>query len=376
MKPKVFINTISLLSPLTGIGRYTYEISKKIKKSKKFYVNFYYGYLSNVLLEPKIKTKVRTIKSIVVSNSFTKKIGRWIVEKKTFFLPEYDIYWEPNFIPLKHVKAKKIVTSIHDFSFLLYKEYHPKERIKYFEKNFFKNIKRSDFIITGSYFTKQEIIENLDIDPNRIKVIYHGIDHNKFRVLKNFSIDINLPDKFILSVGSIEPRKNLLNLLRAYDILNIDLKKQYKLVIVGFKGWENEEIMNIINNNKNYVYYLGYVSESNLVKIYNLATIFVYPSFYEGFGLPPIEAMACGTPVITSNLTSIPEICEKAAIYCNPYDIYDIKEKIENILKNENLLHKMKIKGLQRAKKFNWEKSAKEHIELFKGLLSENSNSS
>jgi len=369
MKHKIIINTLSLLSSITGIGRYTYEISKEIKNSRDFSANFYYGYLSKNLLEPTQKVATKSIKSIVTSNWLIKRVARWIIDIKTLFLPKYDIYWEPNFIPFKYIKAKKVVISVHDFSFILYKEYHPKERVKYFEQHFFKRIKRSDIIITGSNFTKQEIIDRLKIDANRVKVIYHGINHNQFKVLKKSNINMRLPKKFILSVGSIEPRKNLLGLLKSYDLLSIDLKKEYKLVLVGFKGWNNKDIIKIINKNKNYIQYLGYLSEEDLVKAYNLASLFVYPSFYEGFGLPPLEAMACGTPVVTSNVSSLPEVGGDAVVYCNPYDINDIKEKIEMVLNNETLQQQMIEKGLQRAKKFTWEQSANEHMKVFKEVL-------
>jgi len=369
MKHKIIINTLSLLSSITGIGRYTYEISKEIKNNRDFSANFYYGYLSKNLLEPTQKVATKSIKSIVTSNWLTKRVARWIIDIKTLFLPKYDIYWEPNFIPFKYVKAKKVVISVHDFSFILYKEYHPKERVKYFEKHFFKRIKRSDIIITGSNFTKQEIIDRLKIDENRVKVIYHGINHNKFKILKKLDINIELPKKFILSVGSIEPRKNLLGLLKSYDLLSMDLKREYKLVIVGFKGWNNKEIMKIINSNKSYIQYIGYLNEDDLVKVYNLASLFVYPSLYEGFGLPPLEAMACGTPVITSNVSSMPEVGGDAVVYCDPFNVEDIKAKIEMVLNDEKLQQEMIQKGLKRAKEFTWEKSAKEHIRVFKEVL-------
>ena len=358
------------MTSLTGIGRYTYEISKVVEKNKYFQANFFYGYYSKTLIQESDKKDLKLLKSYISKISFLKKIARkciWILSK--FSTPKYDIYWQPNFIPIEGVKAKKIVTTVHDFSFILHKDFHPKERIKYFENNFFKNIIRSDMIVTGSEFSKQEILERLDFKDDQIKVIYHGINHELFKIYDDLEVGFELPEKFIFSVGSIEPRKNLLGLLKAYNLLNDEIKKEYKLVLAGFKGWENDEIMNIINKNKENIIYLGFISDIELAKVYNLASCFVFPSFYEGFGLPVLEAMACGTPVICSNSSSLPEVGGNAVVYCDPYSIEDIENKIELVLKSDDLQEDMIAKGLERAKEFSWDKSAELHLKLFKEVL-------
>ena len=224
-------------------------------------------------------------------------------------------------------------------------------------------------IITGSFYTKSEIMQRLDFKDDKVRVIYHGINHDVFKVYDDLELDIKLPKKYILSVGSIEPRKNLLGLLKAYNLLNDEIKAEYKLVLVGFKGWENREIMEIVNNNKDNIHYLGFVSDEELAKVYNLASLFVFASFYEGFGLPPLEAMACGTPVVCSNLTSMPEICLDAAIYCDAYDADDISKKIEIVLKDDTLKEELIKKGLKRAGEFTWKKSAEEHVKVFKEVM-------
>lgn len=369
MKIKVLVDALPLISTLTGIGRYTYEISKYLQSDDNLELNFFYGYYSKKLLGPSDKSGVKSLKSIVAKNKISKEIARELLSIfSRIFAPNYDVYWQPSFIPNKGIKAKNIVTSVHDFSFILYKDFHPKERIEYFENNFFQNIYNSDIIITGSEFTKQEILERLDFEEDKIKVIYHGVDHDLFKVYEDREVSYELPKKFIFSVGSIEPRKNLIGLLKAYEILDESLKKEYKLVLAGFKGWENKEIMDIINNNKENIHYLGYVSDIELVKTYNLASLFVYPSFYEGFGLPPLESMACGTPVITSNLSSIPEVCGDAVLYADPHNIEDIAKKIKVLINDENLQQELIRKGLSRVKRFTWEKSAQEHIEIIEEL--------
>lgn len=370
MKPKILIDAIALLSPLTGIGRYSYEVSKFIQKEQNIQTNFFYGYTSKELIKPSDKPAIKSLKSQLIRIPLLKKLSRQLIVIITKFTSStYDLYWQPNFIPYQGIKAKKIITSVHDFSFLLNADFHPKERIEYFQKNFFKNITRSDLIITGSEFSKLEIIDRLEIEPSKVKVIYHGIDHQHFKILDDLSIQFNLPRKFIFSVGSIEPRKNLLGLLKAYEFLDSNIKSEYKLVLAGFKGWENKEIMKLIELNKEHIHYLGFISDEELVKIYNLASLFAYPSFYEGFGLPVLEAMACGTPVVCSDHSSLPEVGGDAVLYCNPNSVEDIKEKIELVLKDNTLQKNMIQKGLQRASTFTWKKSAQEHMQLFESLL-------
>lgn len=370
LKYKLLIDSISLMSSLTGIGRYTYEIAKRIENSDFFESNYFYGYCSKKLVHPSDVKDIKTFKSIIIKNKYLKKLARKSLNiSSKIFSKKYDIYWQPNFIPNKGIKAQKTITTVHDFSFILHKEFHPKERIEYFEKNFFQNILRSDVLITGSEYSKKEILERLDFEDKDIYVIYHGIDHALFKVYDDLNIDFELPKKFIFSVGSIEPRKNLLGLLKAYNLLSNDIKKEYKLVLAGFKGWENEEIMNIINKNKENIIYLGFISDIELAKTYNLASCFVFPSFYEGFGLPVLESMACGTPVICSNSSSLPEVGGDAVVYCDSYNINDIREKIEFVLSNKNLQKEMIFKGLEQAKLFSWEKSAEKHIQVFQKVL-------
>lgn len=375
MKKKILIDSSSLLSPFTGIGNYTYEVSKRLLEIDELDLNFYYGYVSKKLISPSNRVNVKNSKPLISKNDFIKKVVRkLLVINSKLLTKKVDLYWQPNFILNASIKSKFKIVSVHDFSFHLYPNWHPKERIEYFKNNFWKNINSADFIITGSNYSKNEILEYLNFPEEKIKVIYHGVA-NEYKIypkelLDSFSKHNNLPNKFILFVGSIEPRKNLLNLLKAYDLLNNELKQKYKLLLVGFSGWENVEIMNLINKNIKNVTYLGYLSNLELAYIYNLSTIFIFPSYYEGFGIPPIEAMACKTPVIVSNISSIPEVCEEdSAIYCNPHSITDIRDKIELILNSENLQKELIYKGLNRAKKFTWEKSAKEHLRVFQKFL-------
>lgn len=367
---KILVDSISLLSPLTGIGRYTYEVSKQLEEDNSLLIEYFYGYYSKKLIKPSSSKEIKGLKSFILKNPMIKKMVRKILLSYVhLFSKSYELYWQPNFIPNSGIKAKKIVTTVHDFSFILYRDFHPKERIEYIEKYFFNNLDRSDMIITGSEYTKREILKYTKFKEDKIVVIYHGIDHNLFKVYQKIELGFDLPSKFILSVGSIEPRKNLLRLLKAYQGLPLEIKDEYKLLLVGFSGWENSEIISLIKELEEYVQYLGFISDEELAQVYNLATLFVYPSLYEGFGLPVLEAMACGTAVVSSGLSSLPEVGGDAPLYCDPYSITDIQEKIVSTLADSSKRDSMVEKGLAQAQKFSWQKSAQEHKRVFTLML-------
>jgi len=358
---------MALLGPRTGIGRYTYEIANRLT-SENFTCRYFYGFYSKNLVYSAPESRANILKKYITKYPLLKKIAREIMlSSSRLFAPKFDVYWQPNFIPLDGVKSKRVVTSVHDFSFILHRDFHPSERIEYFDRYFLKNISRSDTIITGSKFTKSEILKRLEFSPKDVRVIHHGVDHDVFFVRKSIESDVSLPNKYILSVGSIEPRKNLMGLLKAYDILPFDIKNQFKLVLVGFQGWKNSEIMELIAANRDNIIYLGFISDEELARVYNQASCFVYPSLYEGFGLPPLEAMACGTPVVVSRAASLPEVCGEAALYCNPNDPADIAHQIKRLLTDNNLWQSMRQAGLTQAQKYTWEASAKAHMEVLLG---------
>jgi len=380
VKKKILIDGLSLLSPFTGVAKYTYENAYRLQEmNTDTYTLFYdYGFHSKDLIQSdntkQSATVLKKMKALIVSNPISKRIIRKILSQLSYLTySEYDLYWQPNYIP-KQVKAKKTVTTVHDFSFHIQPEWHPKERLNYYKKHFWKQASSSDWLITGSHFTKQEIIKYMNYPEEKITVIYHGVDHDRYKVydqsvLAHSKNKFELDTNFLLFVGSIEPRKNLLNLLKAYHLLSNSIKHNYPLVLVGFKGWENTEIMQEIEKDKEHIKYLGYLSDEELVHVYNLATLFIYPSLYEGFGIPPLEAMACQTPVIASNVSSIPEVCADAAMYIDPTDPHDIANKITLVLTDTNKRESLTKKGLAHSQKFTWDKAAKAHMQVFQEVL-------
>jgi glycosyltransferase involved in cell wall biosynthesis len=376
---KIVINTISLLSKLTGIGRYTFEVCKRITQlGFNVDFNYFYGYYSKKLYMMDIPPSgklAKTIKNYLAKYYRIKKTTREsLLFVSRFSHKKFDLYWEPNIVPIKHLRSKYLVTTIHDFSFHHYPECLPKENKEYLQKHFWNNIQKSDRIITVSNYIKGEIIDLLKYDEARIKVIYHGVDHDNFKpydnsLLTEFKKSRNLPAKFILFVGSIEPRKNLKHVLKGYNSLPAAFKKECKFVLAGFSGWKNDEVMDIIRREHDNIVYLGYLSDLELAYLYNLASVFIYASLYEGFGLPPLEAMACGTPVIVSQSSSLPEVCGDAAYFVDPHSIDSISEGMTKVFSDSELRKSLVQRGLARAQSFTWDQSARSHLSLFSEVL-------
>ncbi|MBU2214389.1 glycosyltransferase family 4 protein, partial [Patescibacteria group bacterium] len=311
-----------------------------------------------------------------------------------------DVFFMPhiNFIGLSF--GSKSLITVHDLSFL--------RNPKFFSlrKNFWHNminvsklLKKFKQIIAISENTKRDIIELCGISPDKIKVIYSGVGEEYKQItnlnlieLKDTECSIghsvskaieakrlnevkqkyNLPDNFILYLGTIEPRKNIEGIIKAYNQLRIDNSEleDVKLIIVGGKGWKSKNIYKEwdLSEYKDDIKFLDYISSENKVYLYNLASVFLYPSFYEGFGFPPLEAMACGTPVIASYSSSLPEVIGDAGLLVDPYNITEIANALKQILLNKDLSDKLIKKGLEQAKQFSWIKTAREYLEVFSRL--------
>ncbi len=381
---KIIINATPLLSPLTGVGNYTYSLVKnfvEIEPANSYL--YYYGgkvnseitlYENSNVAQNMYNFKEELKKMPVLGGIFKGvwRAGKHFAEKLATMNEGCDLYFEPNFIPL-NLAAKRRIVTVHDLSFYLYPEWHVDET-NYFSSSFFKRIKSADMIITDSESIKKEICEIIDFPNDKVEFIYCGVNHNVFKKhsqseVEGFVRKYGLPQKFILFIGSIEPRKNLLNLIKAYSILPDYIKEEYKLVLAGFKGWRNDEIMALVNNLKNNIIYCGYLPLEELAYLYNAATVFIYPSLYEGFGLPPLEAMACGTPVIVSGISVHKEIYQGAACFCDPLQIEDIACKIKQVIEDVSLRSELSAAGLERAVLFSWEKSARQHLDVFNKAL-------
>lgn len=378
----VIVNATPLLSNLTGVGHVTSEISKRLSLSDEFNVEFYTPFKTVTDLDqiefPNLQMRaVRKVKKLFrqlpFKNTLRKFSSRIGAEG-----PCYDLYWEPNFIPNDAISARRIVTTVHDMSFHEHPEWHPQDRVEFFSTNFFRNIGRSDIVVTVSEFSRQGFLESQsDIPADRVRVIPCGINHDRFRIIEpervaEFKSHHNLPDSFVLFVGSIEPRKNLASLLTAYERLSPGRREACPLVLVGDVGWENKEIHQRIVKLGRAVRTFGYLKNAeDLALMYNAAEVFVYPSLYEGFGIPPLEAMACGTPVCLSSIPVFHEVYgQESACYSDPHDPDSLAASLARLLDDESYRTQRTQQGLQLAQRYTWDHAYKQYADLFKELMS------
>lgn len=286
-----------------------------------------------------------------------------------------DIFFAPSsyIIPALLPKSIKTVLTVHDLVAFLFPETHNK-KATFIEKLFLKRaLKRATHTITISENTKQDILNKFKYDKHRLSVIHIAGDESyksvKKESLTDFIKKTNLPEKFFIAVGTLIPRKNYLNLIRAFALISKEYPT-YHLMIVGGKGWQYEEILSLVRENylNKKVHLLGYLSTTSIRNLYNFTKALVFPSFYEGFGIPPLEAMKCGCPVIASFTSSIPEVVGDAALLINPENPMEIAGAMKKIIEDEDLCENLKNKGLTRSKKFSWKNSAQKLLEIFNNL--------
>lgn len=289
-----------------------------------------------------------------------------------------DVFFMPNLTFYSLSQKAKLIITLHDLSFERYPEmFSLKKRLWHYLVGPKKICEQAEKIIAVSQSTKDDLIGLYKIQPEKISVIHSGIS-DKFKVIDRNDKQLiatkekyQLPYRFILYLGTIEPRKNIISLIQAFDQFkkqaqdenNADLKK-YKLVIAGHDGWLMKEILAEINSSpyREDILKIDFVAEEDKEYFYNLASLFVFPSFFEGFGFPPLEAMRCGVPVITSNSSSLPEIVNGGGIMIDPNRPSEITTAMREILSNKSLHEELIKKGLQQAQKFDWKKSAKKFI--------------
>jgi len=234
---------------------------------------------------------------------------------------------------------------------------------------------RVDAVITVSQTSKGDIIRYLRVSTAKIHVIAEGVGtayrHLPAEEVSKIKTRYSLPERFILFVGSLEKRKNLLRLLEAYNRLSA-WSGRWHLVIVGARNfWKSTPVTQTVEklNLRSCVQFTGYIAEDDLPALYNAADLFVFPSLYEGFGLPPLEAMACGTPVVCSNAASLPEVVGDAAIMVDPYDVEGLAEAMLRVLTDASLREELRERGLERAKQFTWEHTARETLKVYQEVL-------
>lgn len=381
---RIAIDGIPLLTPKTGIGKYTFELSKALGQLRSApTVRICYG----IHWSRRLRRPSQTSAAAMAGESASKQMFGWVPGalkdwiKKQVCKAEIAVHRPDVFHATNYVSNQcdiPTVATIHDLSFLRYPEMHPAERLDWLASGLSRTIQQAGHIIADSRFTKKEIISLLGVPENKVSTVHLGVS-NSFRVRDQRTVAEHIraydlkPQGYILSVGTIEPRKNMLLLLRAYESLPSSLRARWPLVTVGLEGWKHGEVsksMEKLTQNGG-LRPLGFVPEEQIPYIYNGAALFVYPSIYEGFGLPPLEAMASGVPTVVSDRTSLPEIAGNAAIYVNPDDPNALAEVIRTLLEDSKKRIKISGLGLRRAAQFTWEACADKTYRIYQKLLAE-----
>ncbi|OMH30410.1 glycosyltransferase family 1 protein [Motiliproteus sp. MSK22-1] len=279
------------------------------------------------------------------------------------------VYWEPNYVLLPFDGPS--VTTVHDVSHIHYPQYHPEERVRFLNEQLPGSIERAQSLVVVSEFTRSEVTRYLGVDSNQMSVITPGVspffcrsfDEEELIGLRS---RYGLPEHYILYVGTLEPRKNLCGLIRAYKELPSALRQQYPLVLVGCKGWGNDQLESELRTllNKEEVIRLGYVAQSDLPSLYAAATVMTYVSFYEGFGMPIVEAMSAGTAVLTANCASMPEVAGGCAELVDPNDIDCMSNGLRRLLEDDSHRQSLAQAGRLHAQQFTWERSADQLFNL------------
>jgi len=369
---RVGITAEALNNNGSGIKTYSYYLIKKLNEIEN---------LDICLIGYENDTTFPSLNKILISNpfSFISKLYLWhpyltlkLNSKKYNLDIVHSLNTGPSFFKLN---KQKYVITVHDLIPLVFPQTRPYRVFLIYKYLLPRTLRKADKIIAVSNSTKSDLIKFFNLPSEKIEVIYEAADE-RFKVLidddvRDIKQKYNLTFPFILYVSGLAPHKNLITLIKAFHKVKpkgID----HKLVITGKKRWKYKEIFDSIDalHLQDDVIFTGYVPDEDLPGLYNAADLFVYPSLYEGFGLPPLEAMACGCPVIVSNTSSLSEVVGDSGILFDPYDVEELADCILNVLKNIKFKEKMIKKGLSRAKLFSWEKCTKSTLCVYEEVYS------
>jgi len=381
-KMKIVLNGFPVVYPISGVAQYTLQLGKTLEALLGKENVFWFGKDLSGDVQDSFDHKGPTIMNRLQHHlkrglRGTPGLKAWIhIWRNHKFgacvqRVKPSVYHETSYAPFQFKEGPTLIT-VCDLSFIRHPEWHPKDRVRHFQKFCLTELSEADAIITISEFSKKEIMELLGIAPTKIYVTHLGVDQS---FTPNGEKMEGLPNRYILFVGNLEPRKNLVTLLHAYRSLSRDLRERYPLVIAGASGWLTKELKKVLHSfqGDEKPILTGYVPQDLLPNLYRGASLFIFPSFYEGFGLPVIEAMASGIPVVASDTTSLPEVVGDAGVLVNPYDMDEWKTAIVEVLGDEKRRMKMSEKGLERAKLFSWDKCARETLAIYETVLNERS---
>ena len=377
---RIGLNGIPLLSPLTGIGHYTRSLALELQSLGDDRVRMFYG-----------RGWSSDVRSIPVDNIVGAKaaVKRWIprayevsraIQQVGFSASVYreklDVFHETTGFAFRF--DGPTVTTIHDLAWRRFPSTHPRERVAAYERWIGNTVRRSAQFVTVSSAIKQEVVDILGVEPEKITTIPEA-PRNAFHPRTQMQCQdalckLSLAYRgFLLCVGTLEPRKNVNAAIAAFGKLPCTERKRWPLVLVGMRGWlttsTEDQLASLVQSGS--VRVLGYVDDDDLACLCAAARMLIYPSLYEGFGLPPLEAMASGTPVISSNASSLPEVVGEAGIQVDPHDVDALHEGIRRLTEDDALWDALRSKGLARAARFSWRRCAQETLAVYQQVLGE-----
>lgn len=379
---KIILAVNAIKPPLTGIGRYTWELASRIasltdvEEVRFFFEGRWVSDIKTLLAQSPAK---RALRQRLLRSPLAVAAYRWVspmvLRHRLKSFSEH-LYHSPNFY-LPPCPGPAIAT-IHDLSIFRCPQFHPPERVAFMQREIEQALSRADFLITDSEYIRQEIIDFFAWPSEKVQAVplgvteqYHprGVDETA-GVLTKYGLDYG---SYALCVATIEPRKNIAVLLSAYQALPQSLRKRYPLVLAGGFGWRSEDIHRRIEQGRRegWLHYLGYVSEADLPLLFSAARGFVYPSLYEGFGLPVVEAMASGLPVLISNRSSLPEVAAGAALIVEAEDVAAMSDNIRVLLEDEQWRDAAAAQSLAVAKQYCWETTAAQTGEIYRTVYSD-----
>ncbi len=368
---KIGINMQLLSATDAGVGQYARNLADNVTRFDTDNRYFIFGDPGRLNAFDSSNTTVIPTHSIV-----SRRIRRILWEQ--LILPgkvtarNLDIMYYPDHTTSFLRMSCPVIITVHDLAFLAFPKTFGTATRVYKSLAVSRSAARADLVIADSEATKRECMRLLDLPEEKLRVVHLGVsplfgpvrDEQKLEMVRT---KYGLEGDVVLYLGTLEPRKNLVRLVQAFHRMKARGHGKVKLVIGGSKGWLFKEIFETVEKLglSEQVVFTGYVPAEHLPALYAIARVFVYPSLYEGFGIPPLEAMASGCPVVTSNTSSLPEVCGDAAVFVDPYETDEIATAIDRLLDDPSACEQLRAKGFAQAARFGWERTAREHIRIF-----------
>jgi glycosyltransferase involved in cell wall biosynthesis len=368
---KVFVEGTPLFRQRTGVGQYTKNLLEALFRldGTHQYTIFSFAFLGRgaqgkpIPAGPRLRYRTIRYTPSKIFNAIVRKIASPPIDVMLGSRP--DLFVFPNFVRYPLPLGSRAIAVIHDLTFVLHPEYTARRNRRFLLRYVPKTISKCDHIITVSQNAKDEIVQCYGVDPDRISIVSPALDHAFFYPRPMAEIEAvtrryAITKPYIFYAGTLEPRKNISGILNAYTSLPPVVRASYSIVLAGGRGWLDREIQADLESLRHLgVVTTGYVPDEYLPALYSGASVFVYPSFYEGFGMPPLEAMACNAPVIVSDNSSLPEVVGDAGVLVNAHDTASLAHHIEKVLGDPALADDLRRKGLERAKASTWDDSAR-----------------